>query len=63
MTTILQDIVNGKPLRYQRQGDGFQLYSVGWDLKDDGGKPGWTIDPKPSLDPAKGDWVWMTAAQ
>jgi hypothetical protein len=63
MANIPHDIVNGKPLRYQRQGNGFRLYSVGWDLKDDGGERSWNRDPKPALDPAKGDWVWLTAAQ
>jgi len=30
----------GEPLRYRREGDGYVLYSVGYDLKDDGGKMG-----------------------
>jgi hypothetical protein len=45
------DIVNGKPLRYQRSADGqFLLYSVGWNEKDDAGQPGPDNDT--------GDWVW-----
>ena len=60
---IPHDIVNGQPLRYRRTEDGnFLLYSVGWNGKDDGGKP----------EPAKyfyfamaeptGDWVWRYPA-
>jgi len=63
MATIPQDIVNGKPLRFQREDKGFRLYSVGWDLKDEGGRLGWTHDPKPSLEPAIGDWPWITVAK
>ena len=40
------DIIGGQPLKYRPgPGDRFTLYSVGWDEKDDGGKPG-------------DDWVW-----
>jgi hypothetical protein len=28
----------GQPLRYRQQGAGYALYSIGPDLKDDGGK-------------------------
>jgi hypothetical protein len=35
----LMDPFDGQPLRYRKQGDGYVLYSVGSDLKDDGGKP------------------------
>ena len=31
------DIVTGRELGYRRTEHGFSLYSVGWDLKDDGG--------------------------
>lgn len=33
------DPFTGEPLVYQRRGQGFALYSIGPDLKDDGGKP------------------------
>jgi hypothetical protein len=35
----LMDPFDGQPLRYQKQGAGYVLYSIGSDLKDDGGKP------------------------
>lgn len=63
MAQIPHDIVNGQSLRYARQGEGFRLYSVGWDLKDEGGRLVWNTDSKPSLDPAKGDWPWIGAVK
>ena len=54
------DVCDGNPLRYRRNGDGsYDLWSIGWDRKDDGGKP---LEP----DPHRGsggfmfqpDWVW-----
>ena len=42
------DIIGGQPLHYHRAEDGkFLLYSIGWNEKDDGGKPG-----------SEDDWVW-----
>jgi len=35
---IPQDPFDGQPLRYHRQGSGYILYSIGPDLKDDGGR-------------------------
>lgn len=61
LAQIPHDIVNGQPLRYARQGEGFRLYSVGWDLRDEGGRLVWNTDSKPFLDPAKGDWPWIGA--
>ena len=59
---VPQDVVNGEPYRYRLQPDGtFLLYSVGWNLKDDGGT---TVTSLPaSADPddshqKHGDWVW-----
>ena len=59
--------MDGQPLRYQLQPDGqFLLWSVGEDLKDDGG------DPNPEHTSGSGgsyrywlkrrDWVWPQAA-
>ncbi len=46
------DIIGGQPLKYERTADDrFELYSVGWNGKDDGGLLGKTI--------AEGDWVWQ----
>ncbi len=51
---IPADIFSGKDFVYKRQKKGFVLYSIGPDLKDDGGVPlGSTRDPV-----AKGDIVW-----
>ncbi|EEF59614.1 hypothetical protein [Pedosphaera parvula] len=55
---IPRETVNGEPFKYQRTNDRqFELYSVGWNEKDDGGK---TINSKDgkSIDPTQGDWVW-----
>jgi hypothetical protein len=38
LVTILMDPFDGQPLRYRKQDDGYVLYSIGSDLKDDGGK-------------------------
>jgi len=46
-----QDLIGGQPLKYSRtQTEGYLLYSVGWDEKDDGGTIGKSRDD--------GDWVW-----
>ena len=45
------DLIGGAPLKYERIGDDrFELYSIGWNGKDDGGVAGQTV--------ADGDWVW-----
>jgi hypothetical protein len=45
------DLIGGQPLKYRRTGaEGFLLYSVGWNEKDDGGVPGKSRE--------EGDWVW-----
>jgi hypothetical protein len=45
-----QEVLSEKPLRYQRKGEGYLLYSIGWNQKDHGG----VMAP----DMAQGDWVW-----
>jgi hypothetical protein len=51
---VPHDIVNGEPLKYRREApDRFILYSIGWDLKDEGGKTSDKSD--------QGDWVWTSA--
>lgn len=54
------DICTGQPLQYHRTDDGqFLLYSVGWNLKDDGGLVVMTEEEKkPILNLTEGDWVW-----
>jgi len=39
LNTTLTDPFDGQPLRYRKQDAGYVLYSIGPDLKDDGGKP------------------------
>ncbi|MBI5683957.1 MAG: hypothetical protein HZC54_02655 [Verrucomicrobia bacterium] len=51
------DVITGEPLKYRRAGDGYVLYSIGWNEKDDGGVP----DAKG--DNAQGDWVWQCPAK
>ena len=51
------DIITGEPLKYRRDGDGYVLYSVGWNEKDDGGKP------NEKGDISQGDWVWQCPAK
>ncbi len=56
---IPAEIVNGEPYRYRRTEDGsFVLYSIGTDLRDDGG----VIDPKASAS-KQADWVWRYPAK
>jgi len=38
LTATPQDPFDGQPLRYRKQGEGYLLYSIGPDLKDDGGE-------------------------
>jgi hypothetical protein len=55
---IPHDPLSGKPLRYERTGDGtFRLWSVGWNGTDEGGRAvkqpaGRTVNW------TEGDWVW-----
>ncbi len=62
LATLPVDLVNGEPLHYRLVApDHFQLYSVGWNLKDDGGVPGEFKKAQGSSqhpDTMTGDWVW-----
>ncbi|HWN96894.1 MAG TPA: hypothetical protein VNT99_17835 [Methylomirabilota bacterium] len=51
------DFVSGAPFRYRADGDGYVLYSVGWNQQDDNGRPGKTM-----FDEKDGDWVWQVPA-
>jgi hypothetical protein len=67
---IPNDVIDGQPLRWKRNGAGYLLYSVGWNKTDEGGELGWNRNEDtgihgwmrekagPWVDPAKGDWVW-----
>ena len=59
LSAVPAEIVNGEPYRYRRTDDGsFVLYSVGTDLRDDGG----IIDPKATAS-KQADWVWRYPQQ
>ncbi|MCX6996828.1 MAG: hypothetical protein NTV49_07025 [Kiritimatiellaeota bacterium] len=60
LAAVPSDVIGGQPLRYRLEGDGFVLYSIGWNRKDDGGQVAWTKDDKPRLDDKAGDWVWRS---
>jgi hypothetical protein len=58
IATVPADVIIGQPLKYRRiEGDRFELYSVGWNEKDDGGKAVLNKDGK-TPNPNEGDWVW-----
>ena len=54
MNKLSSDVMTGEALKYQRTAkDKFTLYSVGWNLKDDGGIA--------TSNRMTGDWVWPPA--
>ncbi len=56
------DPMSGEAYCYHLREDGtFLLYSIGWDLKDGGGKPAFLPDKPDMQDREHGDWVWPTA--
>lgn len=56
---IPRDIVSGGPLHYRRAADGFLLYAVGFDEKDNNGTPALSTPERAN---ASGfDWVWQPA--
>jgi hypothetical protein len=51
------DIIDGQPLRYKRTGKGsYLLYSIGWNMIDDGGVIAMAKSEKEEQ--KEGDWVW-----
>jgi hypothetical protein len=53
LPALPDDVLTGEPYRYRRESaQKFTLYSVGWNLKDDGGKAG------AKAFGGDGDWVW-----
>ena len=56
------DPMSGESYLYHLRQDGtFLLYSIGWDLKDGGGKPAFLPDQPDMQDREHGDWVWPTS--
>lgn len=75
---VPNDVIDGAPIRYRLTVDGrYQLYSIGWNGKDDGGVIDWPPDrkwrrtddrspagqeqPFPSPSRDQSDWVWQYA--
>ena len=54
LKSVPHDIMDGKPLRYVRKQNAYQLYSVGWNQKEEGGAY--------DKDSRKGDWIWYAKA-
>ena len=63
--SVPNDLMDGNALKYKPDGKGgYIVYSVGWNSTDDGGQLAWRKDKKGGeVDAAKGDWVWLMAAQ
>jgi hypothetical protein len=62
LPAVPRDPIDGKPLRYQRIGKAFLLYSIGDDGVDNGGDPV-PLPPSDELDWMKGrDYVWPAPA-
>ncbi|MGC3992495.1 MAG: hypothetical protein QM796_22900 [Chthoniobacteraceae bacterium] len=55
--SLPRDICSGSPVRYVRQNEGYRLWSIGWNLKDEAGEI--AIDKSGRLNKEQGDWVWM----
>ncbi|HUB67447.1 MAG TPA: hypothetical protein VL981_08190 [Candidatus Methylacidiphilales bacterium] len=54
-----QEALSERPLHYQRKGNGYLLYSVGWDRIDHGGVPtGSRVENGETVSNADYDWVW-----
>jgi hypothetical protein len=61
---IPNDVIDGQPLRYRvKAGGNYVIYSIGWNETDDGGEVVWTSGKTPTVDIAKGDWVWQMSAK
>ena len=59
ISKIPNDLFDGKPLRYQKNGNGtYILYSIGWNQRDEGGVTVQSSGSTPHADPNNGDWVW-----
>jgi hypothetical protein len=57
------DPYSGRAFGYRRTGDGFLLYSVGQNLKDDGGQQGVNQAGRPRMWADNGDWVFWPVGQ
>jgi hypothetical protein len=55
---IPMDPYSDAPLVYKKTDEGFKLYSIGMNFKDDGGIPGTDKNGKPRMWGEQGDWVF-----
>jgi hypothetical protein len=54
-----QEVLSEQPFHYQRKGNGYLLYSVGWDRIDHNGAPtGSRVEDGETVSNADYDWVW-----
>lgn len=51
------DVINGRAYRYEKDGDNYLLYSVGWNEQDDDGRVA-AQEAGKGVNIKKGDWVW-----
>ncbi len=59
MKALPHDIINGEPYHYQLRPDGkYLLYSIGWNLVDDGGTVVYEKDSPNRREARQGDWSW-----
>ena len=59
LAKVPTDVITGEPLRYRRDSaEKFTLWSVGWNVTDDGGKVALYKGKKPQQNFEEGDWVW-----
>jgi hypothetical protein len=58
LSAVPRDVMDGAPMRYRRETDGsYLLYSIGWNLIDDGGTVVRTGKSQ-VISPKEGDWIW-----
>ena len=63
LAVVPPDPMIQQPFHYRRTDDGqFLLYSVGWNLQDDGGKLVLRGKKQRDIDWERGDWVWPSPA-
>jgi hypothetical protein len=58
LTKVPHEVVSTNAMHYQQTAQGYVLYSVGWDGKDDVGE---FLRAAKGSEPEKGDWVWRNA--
>jgi hypothetical protein len=65
LAKVPRDVITGESLHYRSHPDGsFELYSVGWNERDDGGAHAVQSDSKPpEIDWRTGDWPWPQPAK